>query len=255
MNPCRCVQRDVRRAGEVGTDIGPVDRLLAGDPAAPRHPTARAVHLGAVEAGERPDDLADGVTTSSSCRPGRRSRTACHGPNGGPGLLTSWLRTSHDVPVGTGERGHAVVAARQRGAVVERDRELGVVERPVLEPGGNQSRTAPSRRSGTGAKVDDGCAAPAADASSPSNAPLTTTPPVVATAARRNPVFRAFPSRVPPVMRACEDDRSASRAARRPGSGMRSPETAPMVTASDRRRWRGLSQRSSPTQPRPVLSS
>ena len=64
-------------------------------------------------------------------------------------------------------------------------------------PDGNQSRTAPSRRSGTGAKVDDGCAAPAADASSPSNAPLTTTPPVVATAARKKSRLPSFPIAVP----------------------------------------------------------
>ena len=132
----RLGQRDVRRAGEVGTHVGPVDGLLAGDPAAPRHRAAGAVHLGAVEAGEGVDDLAVAGHLD-------RGRAALgHGvvrlggvAEGRAGLLTSWLRTSMTLPRRRpAERGHAVVAAGQHGAVVERHRRLGVVERPVREP-------------------------------------------------------------------------------------------------------------------------
>src|SRR6202008_1412768 len=52
-------ERRVRCAGEVGPDVGTVDRLLAADPAAPWHLPTGAVHLRAVEAGVRPDDLAE----------------------------------------------------------------------------------------------------------------------------------------------------------------------------------------------------
>ena len=52
-------QRDVRHTGEIGADVGAVDRLLAGDPASPRHPPTAAVHLRAVEAGEAAHDLAE----------------------------------------------------------------------------------------------------------------------------------------------------------------------------------------------------
>ena len=46
----RLLQREVGRAGEVGADVGSVDRLLAGDPRAPRHHAAAAVEHRPVQA-------------------------------------------------------------------------------------------------------------------------------------------------------------------------------------------------------------
>ena len=85
------------------------------------------------------------------------------------------------------EGGHAVVAAGQHGAVVEdHGRAVGVVEGAVPEPvrGGG---AAPCRRAGRrrAARPVDGGAASAAPASRAWSEPLTSTPPVVATAPRR----------------------------------------------------------------------
>ncbi len=121
-----------------GPTSGPLIVSSQRHPAVPGHRTARAVHLRAVEAGEGVDDLAvpgdlDRGRAAAGHRVvglGRRRRTP------GTGLFTSWLRTSTTLPVAAPEGGHAVVAAGQHGAVVERDGLLGVVERPVLEPAG-----------------------------------------------------------------------------------------------------------------------
>ena len=69
---------------------------------------------------------------------------------GAAGPLISWLRTSHTLPSAAGERAHAVVPARQDGAVVEDDRGTRCRGTTVLEPSGRCSRTLPSRRSGMG---------------------------------------------------------------------------------------------------------
>ena len=95
---------------------------------------ARAVHLGAVEAGERRDDLADGGDHDrggATLALGRRGRRVAEGA--ATGLLTSWLRTSTTLPWRPGRRpcrrGARGARCRRRGSPAE----LGVVERPVLE--------------------------------------------------------------------------------------------------------------------------
>ena len=106
------VAREV--AGEVVEHVGAVDRLLARDPRAPRHAAAGAVHLRAVEARERVEHLAERRDQSwSSCRRVPTSRTASPGPNAplAAVLLSSWLRTSHTLPSGPANDGHAVVTA------------------------------------------------------------------------------------------------------------------------------------------------
>ena len=78
------------------------------------------------------------------------------------------------------EGGHAVVPAGKPGSVVEGDRELGVVERAVLNLGG-QSRIWPSRRSAIGPStvgfVLASLRASAGDATRPWNGPAKTAPP------------------------------------------------------------------------------
>ena len=117
----------------------PVDGLLAGDPAAPRHRAAGAVHLGAVEAGVGVDDLAVAGHLD-------RGRAALgHGvvrlggvAEGRARVVDLVVADERDVAPRppAAERGHAVVAAGQHGPVVERHRGLGVVEAPVREPRG-----------------------------------------------------------------------------------------------------------------------
>ncbi len=147
--PVALLQIHVRRAREVGTDIGPVDRLFACDPAAPRHPPAGAVVLGAVEAGECLDDL---PVLGYLDRRGAASSPAVVGRAGpecsGDGPVDLVVANQPNLPGRAAKRGHAVVTARQDGAVVEDDGRLhlwrrrcrkqgvGVVERPVLETSG-----------------------------------------------------------------------------------------------------------------------
>ncbi len=131
---------------EVGRRIGPVHRLLAGDPCAPRHPSAGAVHHRAVEARPGLDDL-------SPWRDEARGRAAepvrvvrVERAEGVLRVRLAWGRVvllvvpnEPDVAVGSCEGGHAVVPPGEQGAVVEGYRrctrqQVGVVERPVLEP-------------------------------------------------------------------------------------------------------------------------
>ena len=136
------LEGDVGRVGEVSADIGAVHGLLAGDPAAPGHGPAGAVHLGAVQAGEGlehvtigrdPDrgGAAAGVVVVGLAGTERRGHRAVH-------LVVA------DQPhraVAAAEGGHPVMAAGQQGAVVEGDRRrsgehIGVVEGAVPEAGG-----------------------------------------------------------------------------------------------------------------------
>ena len=112
------------RTGEVGPDVGTVDRLLAGDPAAPWHRPAGAVHLGAVEARERPDDLAVLGDDDRGCAarvPSRRTARRCRrAAERRPGIVDLVVADEDHVAVPASESSHAVVTTGQRCAVVER---------------------------------------------------------------------------------------------------------------------------------------
>ena len=132
--PVRLLERHVRGAGEVRAYVGAIHRLLAGDPAAPRHPPTRAVHHRAVEAGVRLDNLTGRRRHDRRC-PAQRPRVIWRAwPEGRARWLAGWrvveLVVAHedDVAIGPGERAHPVVPAGQRGAVVERYGEFRVME-------------------------------------------------------------------------------------------------------------------------------
>ena len=120
--PVTLLQRDVGDAGEVRPDVRAVDRLLARDPASPRHAPAGTVHLGAVEAGVGLHDVAeqvdhDGRRAAAGLGVVRRARTE------GRGRPVDLVVADEDhVAVRSRERGHAVVAAGQGGAVAQGDR-------------------------------------------------------------------------------------------------------------------------------------
>ena len=130
-------QRDVRRAGEIGPDVGTVHRFLAGDPGAPRRRSAGAVHLGAVEARERPEDFAV-LGDHDRRRATPRHRVVRHSAAVGrshrrPRIVDLVVADQDHVAVPASERRHSVVTTGQRCSVVECDRHLRVVERAVLE--------------------------------------------------------------------------------------------------------------------------
>ena len=128
-------QGHIGDAGEVRSDIGSVDRLLAGHPAAPRHGPAAAVHLRAVQAREGADHLPEAGHLD-----GGRAALG-HGVIRHAGVPEGWSRVvelvvPHQdvVAVRTTERSHPVVTPWQHRAVIEDDGRLGVVERAVAEP-------------------------------------------------------------------------------------------------------------------------
>jgi hypothetical protein len=130
----RLLQRDVRSAREVGTDVGAVDRLLTGDPAPPRHGTTHAVHLRAVEAREGLGDDALPVYQRGR-RPARRHRVVRLSRSERRRRPVDFVVPDEpSLPLWAWERGHAVMPAWERGAVAEDDsRPVGVVERAVPE--------------------------------------------------------------------------------------------------------------------------
>ena len=129
------LQGHVGRAREVGADVGAVDGLLAGDPGAPRHLAAAAVHHRAAQAGVGvlhlavPRHLDRGRARAAALvvRLGRTERR----------LRVVDLVVAHQKhrPAGPGEGAHPVVPAGQQGAVAQRHRRARVVERAVGEAG------------------------------------------------------------------------------------------------------------------------
>ena len=157
MNPCRCVQRGVRRAGEVGPDVGAVDRLLAGDPAAPRHRPAGAVHLGAVEAGVgRGRPRRSRVTSTVVVPPRAIGVVGLARAERRAGVVDLVVADQHDVARRPApERGHAVVAARA-GSCRRRARP-GSRCRGTSGTGTPRAATAgPRRRAGRGSPAGRG---------------------------------------------------------------------------------------------------
>ena len=139
-----------------GPTSGPLTVSSQRDPAAPRHRPAGAVHLGAVEAGVRPDDLAEaGHLDGRGRRPGpsgrrpcSRRRTPAPGRSSrGCGPAGSCRRRPRNAPMPSCRPGSLVPSSRiHRGTRCRGTTGTG-------NPSGNHSRTMPSRRSGMARRV------------------------------------------------------------------------------------------------------
>ena len=128
-------ERNVRDAGEVGADVGPVDGLLAHDPGIPRGRTPGAVHLRAVQARECVEDLAEAGHQHRRRDPSGHGVVRHADPDRGARVIDLVVAHKPDVSAGSAERGHPVVTPGKHGraAVYQLRSGLGVVEGAVLE--------------------------------------------------------------------------------------------------------------------------
>src|SRR4029453_1620786 len=140
MNPWRCVSVTLEAPVKSGPTSGPLtvsSQLTQASQGMgpPQQFICGPLWLG--EAGEGGDDLAERGDLGGGGAPAG-GRVVGGGPvaEGADGAVDLVVADQGQVAALGLEAGHAVVAAGQRGAVVEEDGLLGVVERAVLEPGG-----------------------------------------------------------------------------------------------------------------------